>query len=327
MASSDPTYRDLQVEAALWNIRVDSATAEVASALSAVGVESLVLKGPALSDWYPDDSARIYLDGDLLVAPQRLELACETLGQLGFARKIDEAGLPDWWQEHASSWRRELDGVSIDLHRRLQGVRADPAEVWERLWSDREPLSVAGRPLQRLSAAGRALYVTLHAAHDGEEGIKARRHLEMALEHAPPPVWERAAALARDLDAVDAFSAGLQLAPGGAALADGLGLPANSSVEAAIRAATAPPVALGIEQLSSAGGRQRLQILLRKVVPPAGFVRHWWPPAGRNAGMLAIGYLYRPIWLLARTPAGYRAWRAARRQVEAQRSRADSSSR
>lgn len=327
MASSDPTYRDLQVEAAMWNIRVDSATAEVASALSAVGVESLVLKGPALSDWYPPDSARVYVDGDLLVAPRHEKIASETLVALGFAPKIDESGLPAWWKEHASSWHRELDGVSIDLHRRLQGVRADPAAAWARVWAGREPLSVAGRPLQRLSTAGRALYVTLHAAHDGEEGIRARRHLEMALERAPLPVWEQAAALARELDAVDAFRAGLELAPGGAALAEALGLPANRSVEAAIRAATAPPVALGFEQLSRASGRQRLQILVRKGVPPAGFIRHWWPPAGRNAAMLAIGYLYRPIWLLARTPAGYRAWRAARRQVEAQRSRADSSSR
>ena len=79
---------------------------------------------------------------------------------------------------------------------------------------------------------------------------------------------------------------------------------------------TAPPIALGFEQLARAPTvRNFVAILMRKVVPPAGFIRTWWPPAARNAPMLVIGYVYRPLWLLRHAPGGLRAWLTARREV------------
>jgi hypothetical protein len=90
-------------------------------------------------------------------------------------------------------------------------------------------------------------------------------------------------------------------------------------VKTALHATTPPPVALGFDQLATARGIRRLEILLHKAFPPPGFIRHWWPPAARSRHMLLIGYLYRPVWLIQHAPAGYRAWRTARRQVDAER--------
>ena len=119
-----------------------------------------------------------------------------------------------------------------------------------------------------------------------------------------------------DLHATDSFGTGLRLVPEGRALADRLGLPATRSIKLALEASSPPPVALGLEQLRTADSPwARTRIIARKVFPPPGFIRHWWPPAARNWRMLILGYLYRPVWLLRRAPQGFKAWREARRQV------------
>jgi hypothetical protein len=136
--------------------------------------------------------------------------------------------------------------------------------------------------------------------------------MQAALEQVPPTAWEAAAALAARLDATEEFSAGLHLTPDGTARAAALGLPQATSASIRLQAASPPPVARGLEQLATAGWRQRVEILVRKFAPPPEFVRHWWPPAGRGPGWLALGYLYRPIWLFRHTPGGWRAWRSVR---------------
>jgi hypothetical protein len=304
------------VSTALWNIRIDAAIVEVVESFDGAGIRSIVLKGPALAELYPERAGRTYVDGDIWVAPGQLVAAGGILSALGFVPKIDESRLPDWWLEHASSWRRESDRAAIDLHRNLQGVRADPQVVWDRLWEQRNSFEVHRHRVFRLSDPARMLYVVLHAAHDGPAGSRALVHLDRALAHTGEETWRHAAALARELDAVDAFGAGLRLLPDGAALAQRLDLPTNNSVDAALKAVSAPPVALGFAQLASASSWwTRLRIAALKFFPPPGFIRHWWPPAARNSRMLAVGYLYRPVWLLRRAPAGWRAWRSARRSV------------
>jgi hypothetical protein len=308
------------MRAAIWNIRIDAATGEAVQALTAVGISSLVLKGPALSDWYPPDTARTYVDGDIWVSPGDFSGAELTLRRLGFVPDIDERGLPDWWRQHATPWRRQRDGTAIDLHRFLQGTGADPAETWETLWRERQPLHVGGVDAYRPSAAGRALFVALHCAHHGNDGTAALTHLTAGLAVADQQVWVEAGALAAKLDAVDAFAAGLRLLPEGAELAERLELPRNRSVYVALHPATAPLLSLGFERVAQARGWRRLEILVRAVFPPPGFLRHWWPPAAWSPAMLVIGYLYRPFWLLRRAPKGLGAWLAARREVRANKS-------
>lgn len=311
---------DRAVEAAASNLRIDAATAEVLRSFDKAGIESVLLKGPALAAWYSEDRTRAYLDCDLWVRPVDFQAAEANLTRLGFAQLADERGLPDWWQEHASTWGRSSDGVTIDLHRNLQGIEVDAGTAWSVLCEGRETITVAGHPAQVLPLRARALYVTIHAAHHGTGWGKALLHLERALAVVPEPVWRDAARLATRVGAEDSFAAGLRLVEDGVAMADRLGLPLPESTEVLLRASSPPPVALGFEQLAGATSvRQRLDIMVRKLFPPAGFIRHWWPPSARNRAMLIVGYLYRPIWLARKAPAGFRSWRSARRQVAAGR--------
>jgi hypothetical protein len=317
VGETSPERQAAIVAATASNLRIDAATAEAVRALDAAGGEAILLKGPALSDWYSSDSPdRTYLDCDLWIRPTDLGLAERVLAEVGYFRAPDQADVPQWWLEHATSWYREADGVTVDLHRFLQGVGVDPERAWEVLAPAHDTITVAGQPTPILSVPGRGLYVSLHAAHHGELWGKALVHLEHALAVLDEAQWREAATLAERLEAVDAFATGLRLLPVGAELAARLDLPATSSVEVALRATTPPPVALGFEQVSSASGfRERLHIIARKLFPPASFIRHWWPPAAGNRRMLVVGYLYRPVWLLRHAPTGFRAWRAARQRV------------
>jgi hypothetical protein len=305
-----------RVDAAVRNLRLDAATAEVARELAHRGVDAVVLKGPALKGIYPQAAARAYSDGDLWVHPEHVGVAEEVLTDLRFVPEHDQRGLPGWWEDHASSWVRFEDAGAIDLHRKLQGVGISASAAWDLLWPDTVPMIVANAELRRLSDPARALYVVLHAAHHGPGHGGSIAHLDAALVSVPAGVWEESAQLASRLDAVDSLAAGLRLSEAGASLAEELALPMTQSVRVKLQAASAPPVALGFEQLASASGtRRRIEILVRKVFPPPGFIRQWWPPAARSTPMLWLGYVYRPIWLIQRAPAGWRSWRAARREV------------
>jgi len=299
----------------MWNLRIDSAVGEAVDALHTAGIESLVLKGPTFSDWYPADSPRTYVDGDIWVPPDSVAAAEGVLRSLGFMATQDERGAPEWWREHASSWLRSSDQGKIDLHRRLQGTEAAPDAVWTVLWGGREAMTVGRASVWRLSQPARALYATLHATHHGSADARGLPHLEAALNAVDDTTWTAALTLAQELDALEAFATGLRLLPAGAELAARIQVPDARSVKTSLLASTPPPVALGFDQLAAVGWRRRIEILLRKLFPPPGFIRHWWPPAARNPPMLMIGYIYRPIWLARNAPAGYRAWRAARRDA------------
>lgn len=299
----------------MWNLRIDAAIGEVVEALRQGDADSFVLKGPTLADWYPPDSRRTYVDGDIWVAPADLRLAQEVLASHGFKPLIDEHGLPEWWEEHASSWLRERDRGKIDLHRRLQGVGAEPQHAWSVLWPRREEFSVGGVAAHRLCEPGRALYAALHAMHHGANDSRGLPHLRAALDAVSDQVWSEALGLARELEALEAFATGLRLLQAGNELAERIRVPDVRSVKTTLLATTPPPVALGLDQLSGVRGWRRAEIVIRKLAPPPGFIRHWWPPAAENRRMLALGYLYRPVWLVQRAPAGYRAWRAAKREA------------
>lgn len=316
MTRADPPDQATRVKSAAQRLRIDAATAEVIAAIEAAEIDCRLLKGPALAEWYRDAPDRAYLDCDLWLPPQELSRARGVLARLGFERSLDDDRLPDWWVEHATEWRRAADGVSVDLHGRLQGAEGGDEDVWAALSEPFETIEVAGYPARILATPARALYVTLHAAHHGEQWGKATIHLERALACLDLPVWEAASALAERVGAGASFEAGLRLVPPGAMVADTLGLHPHASIRVRLRASSPPPIALGLEQLATAGSnRMRLRILARKLVPPPAFIRHWWPPAARSRSMLALGYLYRPAWLLRNTPRGLRAWLGARRAL------------
>ncbi|MFL5906598.1 MAG: nucleotidyltransferase family protein, partial [Solirubrobacterales bacterium] len=227
---------------------------------------------------------------------------------------VDDAEMPSWWREPGATWMRMDDVVKVDLHRTLAGVGVDPDRLWQALSSHVETIVIAGHRANTLTVPARAFHLALHAAQHGTEWSRPMSDLQQGLSTADEADWKTAAELAAALQATPAFAAGLRLVPEGRRLADRLGLPEEVPTDVALRASTPPPVALGLDQLARAGSlRARLAILRHKLIPPAGFMRHWSPLARRGRLGLALAYLWRPLWLLARLPAGFSAWRRARR--------------
>src|SRR3954454_16023435 len=173
-----------RVAATASRLRVDAATAEVLQTSEAAGVRAVLLKGPALAPWYADDPTHAYLDCDLWVGPADLNVAGDALIGLGFHPVIDDRGFPASWEEHARAWRRDQDGVVVDLHRRLQGLGVDDETAWQALSGATDTITVAGHPAPVLGHPARLLYVTLHACHHGKEWGKALSHLERGLREA-----------------------------------------------------------------------------------------------------------------------------------------------
>ena len=294
-----------------WELALDSALAEVAGELERRGVQSLLLKGPALARWlYDEVAARSYSDVDLLIAPDQFGTARACVRELGFNRY--GIGLhPHENAEYHESWLRTGPYPAVlELHRTLHLLSAPPELVWQRLSADSETIEVAGTPIRVPRTAGRALIVGLHAAQHGHKHEQPMQDLQRAIERADTATWQEAAGIARELGSLPALSAGLRLVPEGWQLTRTLGISSEQAARSVrLLAATAPDTAYGIEQLvSTPGVRGRLTLLARELVPSATFMRTSSALARRGTFGLIAAYALRPVRLGLKLPGGIAAW-------------------
>lgn len=296
-------------------LRIDAATAGLLRGLDRAGVQALLLKGPSVARWlYGDGGLRVYVDCDLLIAPAAIPATEEVLESLRFERTFDDRVMPTWWRQHANEWVRGDGRLTVDLHHKLPGVRVDAESAWCLLAAGSEEMQVAGHPARILGLPGRALQIALHAGHHGARWSGPISDLKRALTMVDVGLWRKAATLAAELDAIDAFVGGLRLTAAGAEIVARLELRGPQSVEAQLRAGIPPPVALGFEQFARAQGiRARAEIFWRKLVPPAEYMRRWDPRAGRGRAALLLAYVRRPAWILRHAPRAILAWFRARR--------------
>lgn len=306
----DVTARDVAVARLL----VDSVTETVTRAFQEHGIRSILLKGPSFDRLRPAAGpSRPYTDCDLLVAPDQLDAAREALRSLGYRPLLhaDDIPGPD---VHALEWLDDDDLVAVDLHTGIAGASADHDHVWSELSADTETLPIGNTDVEVLALDGLALHAALHAAHNGRSGERSLDDLDHAVRSLDADVWVRALTRARTLGAVSAFTAGLRLVPSGAAVIRELELeqvPVGRRER--LSATSPPPVALGIDDLlAEQGFPARLRFLARKLVPTPRFMRAWAPLARRGRAGLVAAYVWRPVWLLLRLPAGARAWRRSR---------------
>ena len=302
-----------QAWAAARALAADAATATIVAAVTRAGVRPILLKGPSLAGWlYEPGEVRSYRDVDLLVAPTELARSEEVLVELGYER-ISYEGIHR--TPHADTWFHD-GSLPVDLHRTLIGVSVPPEQAWALLADHTETIDISGTPTTILTPPGRALHLALHAAQHGSEISKPLGDLSRALQRARFETWRQASYLARDLGATEGFAVGLRLLPEGQLVADRLELPHEASTETMLRSRTAPPVALGIEQVAQApGSLAKLSLAARKLLPGPAFMRAWSPLARRGPLGLAASYAGRPFWLLWRSVPAVRAWMAARTEA------------
>jgi hypothetical protein len=301
------------VVAAAQRLSVDYATASVIRAFDAEGIPCILLKGASIARWlYEPEDARAYADGDLLVPPERFDGAVRVLVKLGFQPELDEAEMPLWWREHALASARAQDGTIIDLHRSLPGALVTGEQLWTALSAATEPLPVGDVVATVLTQPGRLVHIALHAAqHAGSS-----RDLDVlgrAIDRADDQAWRAAASLASSIKATAAFQRGLCFLPAGAQLAGRLGLRAVPVVDVELRAEGEPEGLTLARLLSTHDLREQLALVRHKVVPPSTFMRKWSAMARRGRTGLAIAYVWRPLWIVSRTPRALRAWNRARR--------------
>jgi len=300
------------------SLAVDLWAVEAASALGESGIPCILLKGASLQRLlYADGTPRAYRDVDLLISPESREGTAIVLSRLGYQPFYgEETSYPAYYD----LWNRERDAAVIDLHWTLWGVGVGPAEVWRRLSLSTERIPVGGADLDALDRTACTFHIALHAARHGPAFVRSRTDLERALDQLGTEVWSEAAALAAELDATEAFAAGLRLLEPGRRLAEELGLPAGVSVETALLSTSAPPLSLGFAELAETPGlRGKMGRIRRELFPSREFMRTWWPQARRGRGRLALSYLQRAVQLLWRAPPALLAWRRAVRESRATR--------
>jgi hypothetical protein len=300
------------VVATARSLGVDALTIEVLRALRSAGCRAILLRGPAIRHHLGDE--RTYGDMDLLVAPSVLPQAGAALASLGLELGLDHHAHPGAAEPHAQEWGRPGGAHAVDLHWRIPGVEAPPERAWEILAGCAEPMPLGGEPAEALRAEGIALVVALHAAYHGRTQAKPLRDLELALDRLGADTWRDAARLAAELDATDAFSAGVRLLPAGERLADGLGLGEVRSAQRVLLAGDQPDGALGLLRIMRpAPARERLRALRYALLPSPEYVRAYSDLARRGRRGLALAYVIRAARRAVRLPAAIRAVRAARR--------------
>jgi Uncharacterised nucleotidyltransferase len=294
---------------------VDAATAEAIGVLAAAGVRCLLLRGPALAALLYDAPAqRPYVDVDLLVEPERLAAAEAALERHGLTESPLEAAFPEGRPQHAHTWRTS-SGQVVDLHRTLIGIGAPPDTAWRLLSRESETMVLQGVDTEIPSVATRAVIVALHAAHHVDDAGQALSDLERALTRLAPAAWFEAAGLARELEAVEAFVAGLDLSPRGQAKLLQLGLDSTANgMKSKARGERSFHVAQGIAWLGNTPGvRAKARFLRKRLLPSPRTMRQRSGLARRGPAGLALAYLARWLDAARYLPMALSALRRIRR--------------
>ena len=293
---------------------MDATTVRVVREFASAGVRNIVIKGPTLErELHADGTLRPYTDTDLLVAPWDLEAAGRALESLGFVLILDHREHRGIAEPHAQEWGRSAAMKLVDLHWRVAGVNESPERAWEILVSGTAPFSIGGAFAECLDRPGMALLVGLHAAHHGPAMQRPLADLARALERFDRETWVAAADLAAQLDATEAFAAGLRIAADGAMLARELGLGADASPQRRLIASSPPPGALGLlSAVEAPGATARIQAIREALLPGPAFMRAGYPLARHGRTGLALAYCAR---LLVRVRLLPRAARAVQRAL------------
>jgi len=308
---------DVAVELTARCLAIDAVAAELMTAFSDRGLSSILLKGASTDRWlYQGGAPRGYVDVDLLMPPGDALEAESLLEEKGFEREIIPVPTPDYL-DHSQAWMRERDGMQVDVHRTLIGVGAPVDRVFPALSATTETMHVGGRDVDVLGTHARAMVLALHPIGHGRGTSQPREDLSRALDILPKDTWRAAAALARDLDALEAFGTGLRFLPAGAALAEELGLDRTQDLDVEMAASDVPYSSWFVARFARAPGlRAKLALLGPKLAPSPASMRKWYPVARRGGlGLVAAYVVVRPLWLVSHTIPAILGWWRARRTV------------
>ncbi|HWI21245.1 MAG TPA: nucleotidyltransferase family protein [Baekduia sp.] len=287
------------LQQAMWALAIDKVTADVVDVFESQGIDVMLVKGPVIGRWLYPGEVRGYGDSDLLISPADWDRAVSTLEELGFHNYLGPLDHPRMESQAGTGFIRGHE--NIDLHSTLHGLDADPAVVWQMLWTRAQSQDVGGRTVRVPDRPAILMHIALHAVHHVEG--KPLEDLARAARIASLEEWQAAADLADQLDGMDAFATGIRLLSESKQLAARLSLPDAGSWRLDLRVAQVP-VAEGLNDLMSAPRAEKLRIIWRELFPNRAFMRWWMPLARRGRVGLVASYPLRWLRLLLRLPAG-----------------------
>jgi hypothetical protein len=313
MMSDSASRRSARLLVVAQTLAADVDTAATVTRLEAVGIESMLMRGPAVARrLYASLDERPYVDVDLLVPAWCFAEAEARLAELGFTESPLEVAFGDGRPGHAHGWLSP-DGRNLDLHWTLIGIGAPADEVWPALADETEVLELAETPVRVPSDPVLALILALHAGHHLGRIDHAARDLQLALERFPVPTWERAAALAHRLDAVGLFAGGLESEDAGAVLLRRLGVGA-SQAHRELGGDRAFHLANDLASLrATRGARAKTAFAGERLLPKPAAMRSRSRLARCGTVGLALAYGLRVLDGAARLPRALAGLRAARR--------------
>ena len=309
---SEPDLRK-RADTVAGTLAVDAETVRVVTALQAGGVRPLLLRGAAYIQFLRyAPGERMYVDSDLLITRSDFHRAEQVLLGLGYHESEIEAAFAQGRPRHAHTWMGPRG--TVDLHRTIVGVEAEPERVWELLSSDTNTITLLERDVEVLAETANLLVLSLHAAqHPGDTQISL--DLTRAVTQFDLASWHEAAELSSRLGAEASFGAGLRTTPDGAELARRLELPEQPLPHRHNRGSGAFHLAQGAIWISNQQGwTARLRFLRRKIVPPAARMRTESRLARRGAVGLALAHARRWIALSQHAPQALRALVRLRRE-------------
>lgn len=145
------------------DLRAESECVRVVDILTAVGIESVVLKGLAVAHLdYIDPSHRSTNDVDLLVRSDDIEQTTAVLTDAGYRRDLPERrrGFDRRFAKDVTFYGPRK--VEVDVHRTLLRGPFGAAIDLDELWENQQPLAVDGLPTRRALDKPSRL---LHAAY------------------------------------------------------------------------------------------------------------------------------------------------------------------
>jgi hypothetical protein len=301
----------------MYTLLLDAVAAQATALLKKHGVPAILLKGQVTASWLYPGEIRAYRDVDLLVDLAQRDRAIEVLGTIGYTHWLAGADQVEYGPNEV-----DLIGPNrtcIDLHHTLLGVTASPARCWQVLSARTEQLSVGGQVLTVLDPAARTMHLALHVAQNGPIDTKALADLERGLERLPFELWQEGERIARSIDAIEAFSAGLHVSEPGRRLAGVLGLAPPHDVGLVLRMTSAPPEALQIQKLVTTHSlRSRARLVIRKLWPTSVYMLGQVPTARAGGCALLSARLRRMTGLPSKFSVALWSWFRARRTARQQ---------
>ena len=149
----------------------------VLNALEQGGIRALVLKGIVLSQQlYGDPGVRGVGDMDILVPPDQFWQADQILAAAGYhisALPLTERRRRDYLRHFKElHYRHRQTGALLELHQRLTDNPGIFADDFDRLWAERELVTVCGRAISTLPRAVLRPFLGLHGAWHGWERLR-----------------------------------------------------------------------------------------------------------------------------------------------------------